>query len=1100
MNSLRSQALLLLLFAQPERGDVARAASEAPAGSPQSAGPVVGWRGDGTGKYPEAVPPTRWGRVSRAIQGLRYQASSPNDSNAGAPMPDGVIREWLILSPAPKGSQVDQEILPNEAQLAPEENGKIGDSVWKKVALPTSWLDFNQILDKPGRGIACAATNVYSDAGGKFRINATQLGGFRVVINGKQLPAGYGRIPIDLAKGWNRLLIKVAPRDSEWACTVTLHSRAPADYADTGLAWRVPLPGVTGGYYGGGTGCSSPIIVHDRIYLLSEPHDLICLDKAEGRVLWVRTNSYLDAATPEDRKHPACAEAEGIARKLNDLHETLSTGPLDARRLEEKAALEKALYLKMQEVDPVRYKKSETPDVGFSGMTPVSDGKQLYLWLATGVTACYDLEGRRKWIRVDNLPAPEHGFSSSPVLVAGKLIVFMRDVLAFEADTGALAWRIPLISHEGANPGGYFHGTPARVEQGGVPLIVLGNGTIVRAADGKILFTHPEMGNQAISSPVVERDLLFETSTGSMRLFIHQLPGSAAEPFKPTMRTVSVRTPDFPHYYMPWHMASPLIHEGLAYLMNNAGVLTVVDVIEGRVLYQKMIDLDPFQTNNEGAARGVGISPTLAGRYVYLFGNGGAAVVLEPGRIFKQVAKNKIENQVCVGHWGERQERFVSNPIFEGERLYIRGEGNLYAIGPEQGPGRTSRGELPDGPSAVAKPPASASPAPAQGIPPEPTPAEEGPASHFGWRRNGSGIYPGTTPPVEWSEKRNIKWRTPVGRGSASPIVTADRVIVLAEPAVLLCLRRTDGTVTWKAEVGSDLPADLLEKVRELPTIKEKARGTPVTDGRRIYVILGGGIVASYTLEGKRRWVQFVEPAALTYGPAASPLLVGETLVVQSKVLKALDADTGRILWSAPGAEPHYGTPAVITVGGIPFVVTPKGAVVRVSDGAVLAKGIAEGLGGDQAPSPVVRGDVVYFAYARSSAVKLALKDGRILHEKLWEQELPGDVIASPVVTDGLLYMIPAGSSELRVLSAKTGEILLQKDVDLSPNLYPSLALAGGRVFLGNDLGETLVLEPGREYKELRRNRLPEGSGSSPVFAGPNLFRRDGELLYCIGP
>ena len=35
---------------------------------------------------------------------------------------------------------------------------------------------------------------------------------------------------------------------------------------------------------------------------------------------------------------------------------------------------------------------------------------------------------------------------------------------------------------------------------------------------------------------------------------------------------------------------------------------------------------------------------------------------------------------VMAGHWSERQERFVANPVFDGKRLYIRGEGALYAI------------------------------------------------------------------------------------------------------------------------------------------------------------------------------------------------------------------------------------------------------------------------------------------------------------------------------------------------------------------------------------------------------------------------------------
>jgi outer membrane protein assembly factor BamB len=1036
---------------------------------------IVGWRGDGSGRYPTATPPTAWGRVSTAIQGLRYKASKPGDADVGAPMADGVIREWLVLSPAPTGVRVDQELTPEDVQRAPSENEKVGESTWTKVATDTSWLDFRQFLGKDSKGIGCAATNLWSEKGGKFRVNATQLGNFRIVLNGKLLPAGYGRFSVDLLKGWNRLLLKVAQRESDWACSFTLHARAPVEYTDANLAWRTPLPGVHGGYYGGGTGCSAPVIVGDRIYLLSEPHDLICLQKDDGRVLWIRTNSYYDAATQEERKG-----TEGLAKSLEDLNVALLTGPLNAKQLDEKAKLEAALYSRMKDVDPVRYKRSEAPDVGFSGLTPVSDGSRLYLWLATGVTACYDLDGKRQWIRVDNLPAPEHGFSSSPLLVDGKFIVFMRDVLAFEAATGALAWRIPLISHEGANPGGYFHGSPARAVIDGTALVVLGNGTIVRASDGKILATHPEMGNQAISSPVVDRGLLFETTTGSMKFFIHTLPGSSAEPFKLKTRTVSVATLDFPHYYMPWHMASPLIHEGLAYLMNNSGVLTVVDVAEGKVLYQKMLDLDGFQTSNEGAARGCGISPTLAGNGIYLFGNSGACVVIEPGRAFKQVAKNKLENQVVAGHWAERQERFVANPVFDGDRLYVRGEGNLYAIGPKRGQGQATRVEETAAPVVTSKPTPKTAPTPELILP------EETPSPNYGWRRNGSGVFPGATPPLEWSEKQNVKWRATVGKGLSSPILAGDRIVVVSEPGVVLGLNRADGTLLWKA--------DLAEK-----SAKDLARATPASDGTSIYVSLATGTVTSYTLDGKQRWIQRVEPAVLPYGPSASPVLVGGTLLVDGKRLQALDAATGKVLWTA-GVESFYGTPAILSLEGVPYAVTAKGAVVRVSDGTVMATQIAEGLGGDQAPSPLVRGDVVYLAYKRCSAVKLALKDGKIVPEKLWEQELPGDVISSPVLAGGMLYVATAGPVELLALNAKTGELILEKELDLAPNLYPSLSLAGGRLFVSNDEGETLVLEPGPVYKELRHNRLPAGSGASPAFAGPQLFLRGGETLTCFGP
>jgi len=104
------------------------------------------------------------------------------------------------------------------------------------------------------------------------------------------------------------------------------------------------------------------------------------------------------------------------------------------------------------------------------------------------------------------------------------------------------------------------------------------------------------------------------------------------------------------------------------------------------------------------------------------------------------------------------------------------------------------------------------------------------------------------------------------------------------------------------------------------------------------------------------------------------------------------------------------------------------------------------------------------------------------------------------VLVGGLLWVATAGPVELLALNAKTGEVLLEKELDLAPNLYPSLALAAGRLFVSNDEGETLVLEPGPVYKELRHNRLLQGSGASPAFNGSHLFLRSGDSVFCIGP
>src|SRR6185369_58560 len=113
-----------------------------------------------------------------------------------------------------------------------------------------------------------------------------------------------------------------------------------------------------------------------------EPHDLICLNKADGKILWVRTCSYFDAASDEDKKTPAYKEAERIAAKLAEINNSIPTAPLGPKYDEKKTSpiganaagsnnpgpvsapgaevggkiqLEHELYAKMQAIDAKRY-------------------------------------------------------------------------------------------------------------------------------------------------------------------------------------------------------------------------------------------------------------------------------------------------------------------------------------------------------------------------------------------------------------------------------------------------------------------------------------------------------------------------------------------------------------------------------------------------------------------------------------------------------------------------------------------------------------------------------------------------------------------------
>lgn len=271
---------------------------------------------------------------------------------------------------------------------------------------------------------------------------------------------------------------------------------------------------------------------------------------------------------------------------------------------------------------------------------------------------------------------------------------------------------------------------------------------------------------------------------------------------------------------------------------------------------------------------------------------------------------------------------------------------------------------------------------------------------------------------------------------------------------------------------------------------------TPVSDGGRVFVGFGNGLVACYDLEGKRQWIQLVEHPTVTYGHGTSPVLVGDKLLVHYADLVALNVKDGSESWRLKIA-PSHGTPIHAKVGTTDVVITPNGQMVRVADGTVLA----DKLGSSGPNSPILHQGVIYFVRSEARAVKLpADLSAPVKPETLWKGRLTGGGywFASPICHDGLIYGINA-LGILSVAEAATGKLVYEKRLPFgSGQVYPSIALAGGLLFVSSDEGITLVLEPGREYKELAKNKL-EPFRSTPVFLGKRMYLRGRELLYCIG-
>ena len=380
------------------------------------------------------------------------------------------------------------------------------------------------------------------------------------------------------------------------------------------------------------------------------------------------------------------------------------------------------------------------------------------------------------------------------------------------------------------------------------------------------------------------------------------------------------------------------------------------------------------------------------------------------------------------------------------------------------------------------------------------------PRRAVGWRNDGSGRFPLATPPLEWSETKNILWKTKIGPSKySSPIVVGRRIFVTADPALLVCVNADDGEIPWQKSNGF---ADLPDKAGDKPTPGDAGNTTPtpVSDGKFVYAVFGSGIVACYDMEGGRKWIRHFDlKIATEYGRATSPVLADGKLLVTLSHLLALDPGTGRDLWRNKNVPESYGTPVAARIAGVDVLVMPSGQIVRLSDGTILAAD----LGGLKFASPIVHDGTVYLIQAGSSAQQFsAAASGKWEAKQAWEQELEGTFYASAVCDKGLIYSV-ANEYKFSILDAKDGKILAAQDLDIpaandrpdapAANMYPSLTLAGKWLFMFTDQGDALVLEPGRQYRELKRNHLGEGHGGAPFFEGSRIYIRSGQHLYCVG-
>ena len=404
------------------------------------------------------------------------------------------------------------------------------------------------------------------------------------------------------------------------------------------------------------------------------------------------------------------------------------------------------------------------------------------------------------------------------------------------------------------------------------------------------------------------------------------------------------------------------------------------------------------------------------------------------------------------------------------------------------------------------------------------------------WRGpRANGVSPLGTPPLQWSENKNVRWKLRLpGIGHSTPIIWGDRVFlttavpygdpVAAVPEnapgahdnrlstrnhkfVVLAVGRVDGQMIWQRTVRKELPHEGGHFTGSL------ASNSPVTDGEHLVAFFGSRGLYSFNLDGEPQWEKDLGRMQTlhAHGEGSSPVLSGEALIVnwdhqgQSFVF-VFDKRTGAPLWKVARSEvTSWSTPLVIEHAGKRQVIVSATGRVRGYD---LATGdvIWEcgGLSRNVVASPVAANGMVYVAssYDRQAMMAIRLEGARGditgTDQVVWTHNRYTPYVPSPLVYGPTLYFLRHNQGILSCLDTKTGQTQHGpfRLAGIS-HVFASPVGAANRVYLTDRNGTTLVVKHGDPHKLLARNRLDDSFSASPAIAGGELYLR-GQNLYCI--
>lgn len=389
------------------------------------------------------------------------------------------------------------------------------------------------------------------------------------------------------------------------------------------VTWKTEIPG---------RAWSSPVIADGVIWVTTAVEGV---PTDEERVAMLRESGI------EEKKIKQLAIAKSIELKLLSID--FETGSL----------LKTIDLTTIGRPDPIHSVNS------YASPTPVIDGAWIYCHFGTYGTFCIQrASGDVVWQR--RLPLVHSVGPGSSPLVYGQLLVLIQDgvqrqyVAALDKATGVTVWetdRPEMDAVDGDHKKAYCTPIAITDKSGRPQLICMASQWMVsyRPETGEEIWrVYHGKGFSVVPRPVYHDDVVyFCTGFGKPQLWAVRVDGEGDVTDTHVEWTVMQGIPAKP---------SPLLHDGLIYVIADSGIASCFDAGDGRQIWKKRIGGDYSS------------SPILAGGHIYFASHDGQVTVLKPGREGEIVAENQIDGKV------------MASPAVVNGSLVLRTDKAIYRI------------------------------------------------------------------------------------------------------------------------------------------------------------------------------------------------------------------------------------------------------------------------------------------------------------------------------------------------------------------------------------------------------------------------------------